>query len=147
VGFLESLEGRVLYLDANVFIYALEGHAEHAATVAALLESLDAGRLLAVTSELTLAELLVMPFRSGRVELQTAYLETIHDRSGLRVIPVSRAVLVESARLRAIESMRLPDGIHFATAKLEGCEQFVSNDLRLRSSSGLEVLRLPRADL
>ena len=54
-------------------------------------------------------------------------------------------VLIESARLRARESLRLPDGIHLATAWLERCEAFLSNDLRIRSRPGLEVVRLPRA--
>jgi len=145
VGFVDSLGG-ALYLDANVFIYALEGHAEYEPRVRELLSLIVAGDVLAVTSELTLAELLVKPFQTGSARLQLAYLDAVRDRAGLRVVPVSREVLIESARLRATETMRLPDGIHLATARLERCETFVSNDLRLRSRFGIRIVRIPASE-
>jgi predicted nucleic acid-binding protein len=145
VGFVDAIRG-TLYLDANVFVYALEGHTEFAAGVCELLSSISDGDVLAVTRELTLAELLVKPFRVGSAELQAAYLELLRDRAGLRIVPVSREVLIESARLRAIEAMRLPDGIHFATARLQRCEAFVSNDLRLRPHAGVRIVRIPMSE-
>ena len=48
--------GRRVYLDANIFIYAVEGFAAHAASIQALLAAMDAGEVVAVTSELTVAE-------------------------------------------------------------------------------------------
>ena len=146
MGLVDALAGKRVYLDANVFIYALEGYGEHVAALFELFAALDERRASAVTSELTLAELLVKPFRVESVEMQRLYFDAIQDRPCLRVIPVSRGVLVESARLRASESMRLPDGVHFATARLEGCAMFVSNDLRLRSCHGIEVVRMPRGE-
>ena len=50
-----------VYLDANVFIYALEAATEHLPDLTALFDLLAAGGAAAVTSELTLAEVLPRP--------------------------------------------------------------------------------------
>ncbi len=55
-----TLSGRV-YLDTNIFIYALEGYPTFRAVLTTLFAALDRGDLVAVTSELTLAEALVKP--------------------------------------------------------------------------------------
>ena len=63
-------KGTRVYLDANVWIYALEGYAEFVASVTALFARIDAGELIALTSELRLAEVLVKPFANDNTELQ-----------------------------------------------------------------------------
>ncbi len=96
----------------------------------------------AVTSELTLAEALVKPCMDRRDDHRKAYQEALRTTGGLLVRPVTRDVLVEAARVRAISGVRLPDGIHAATAALERCEAFLTNDQRLRGLSGFSVLLL-----
>lgn len=54
--------GSRVYIDTNIWIYSLEGFAPLAPALTALFERIDAGDLAAVTSELTLAEVLVKPF-------------------------------------------------------------------------------------
>ncbi len=76
------------------------------------------------------------------VERQTVYQQALQNSDALEVVSVSREVLVEAARLRAIANLRLPDAIHGATAILTGCETFLTNDARLRSLPGLEVVVL-----
>ena len=132
-----------IYLDANVFIYALEGFPAYAPALRSLFEAIDRGEILAATSELTLAEVLVKPIRARNEELQRAYLEAIRERVGLRVAPVSRGVLVDAAALRARDLLRLPDGIHVATASAERCGALLTNDDRIRSSSELRIIMLP----
>ena len=87
----------------------------------------------AVTSELTLAETLVKPFMDESEERQDAYKRVLLSSSGLTPAPVTRAVLVEAARLRALRRFRLPDAIHVATALLTDCAAFISNDRRLNA--------------
>jgi predicted nucleic acid-binding protein len=69
--------GSRIYLDANVWIYALEGYAAYATQLAALFTRLDAGDLIGATSELTLAEVLVKPFADKNYALQQRYIETL----------------------------------------------------------------------
>jgi predicted nucleic acid-binding protein len=128
--------GQRVYLDANVFIYALEGHARYAPLLSDLFRAIDRGEVQAVTSELTLAEVLVKPFADASVERQAVFQRALRTTGSRTVAPIDREVLIEAARLR------LPDAIHVATARLSGCRTFISNDQRLRTSTGLAVIVL-----
>lgn len=137
--------GPKVYLDANFFIYALEAVAPWARAAGEILTSLDAGRLAAVTSELSLAECLVKPLALRRGDVASAYLELLKDHRFLSVPPVSREILIEAARLRGLARIKLPDAIHAATALLTGCSSFLTNDDRLRIE-GLVMVRWHELD-
>ncbi|TMJ50563.1 MAG: hypothetical protein E6G85_17960 [Alphaproteobacteria bacterium] len=82
-----------LYLDANVFIYAIEGSADIADPLRQLFDLFRANRAIGVTSELTLAE--VLPRVSG-----------VRRRSYLNMIVLTRSwVAIEINR----NPFRLPD--------------------------------------
>lgn len=142
MGLLDRLAGRRAYLDANVFIYALEGYPEFVADLTSLFEGLDRGEVRAVTSELSLAETLVKPVADGHLERQAAFNEAIQSSGGLTVVPITRPTLVKAARLRSSHELRLPDAIHVATAILHGCTAFLTNDARLKGPPELKVVRL-----
>ena len=63
MGVVTTLQGRRVYLDTNVFIYALSGFPDYAPLLQKLFDAIDSGTLIGVTSELALAEALVMAFR------------------------------------------------------------------------------------
>ena len=117
-----------VYFDANIVIYAVEGFADVAAQIRALLAALDTAEIAAVTSELTLAEVLVKPLREHNQAAQQAYKSFLTPTPVLQLAPVNRDVLEEAARLRATTSLKLPDAIHLATARLGGCDSFLTND-------------------
>ncbi|MBL7202552.1 MAG: PIN domain-containing protein [Anaerolineae bacterium] len=53
------------------------------------------------------------------------------------------AILERAARLRATtDSLRLPDAIHLATATLERCDRFLTNDKRPKAVAVLPVVVL-----
>ncbi|MBD0302572.1 MAG: type II toxin-antitoxin system VapC family toxin [Tolypothrix sp. T3-bin4] len=139
---LNAIRGELVYLDTNVFIYAIEGYSEFVDELNEFFNSIDAGNLRAFTSELTLAEVLVRPLMDGNLEIQTAYQQALQSSEGLEVVPVCREVLIEAARLRSVANLRLPDAIHGATAILTGCETFLTNDRRLAALPGVEVVLL-----
>ncbi|HEX8416375.1 MAG TPA: type II toxin-antitoxin system VapC family toxin [Methylobacterium sp.] len=129
---LISLLGRIVYLDTNIFIYAVEGYQPEQAFMGEFLAELERGGFAAVTSEFTLAELLVKPFELGRQDVVSAYAGLLQPSDRLAVVPVDRTILVEAARQRATLGMRMPDAIHVATALAAGCDAFLTNDRRLR---------------
>lgn len=131
-----------IYLDTNIFIYALEGYSVFRPTLTALFESLDRQELTAVTSELTLAEALVKPLLDRHTEREAAYLQVLQSSSSLLVVPVSRAVLTAAARLRAEPDLKLPDAIHVASAQLSTCSTFLTNDARIPSVPRLTIRQL-----
>lgn len=84
-----ALSGRV-YLDTNVFIYALEGYSTFRLVLTTLFEALDRKSLTAVTSELTLAEALVKPLLDRHAAREGAYLQLLQSTASLMVVPVTR---------------------------------------------------------
>ena len=73
MGLIEACRGRQVYLDTNIFIYAVEGLSEHEPVLRPLFELLASGGASAVTSELTLAEVLPRPLAVGRADIAAAY--------------------------------------------------------------------------
>lgn len=136
--------GQRIYRDANLFIYAVEQVDPFAPRVGALFQAADQGEIVLVTSLLTLAETLVMPYRRADDVLVATYRELFTwPPPGLYVAPLSVQVLEHAARLRAtVSSLRLPDAIHLATASSEGCDLVVTNDRRLKTIKGINIIIL-----
>lgn len=138
---MTRLLGRTVYLDANVFIYVVESVAPYADALRPLFASIAAGETPAVTSEITLAETLVKPFRVRDPELGVRFRSAL-EGPGLTLASVTREVLVQSARLRAASRMKLPDAVHAATAQLAGCDVLLTNDTGIGAVPGVDVVRL-----
>jgi predicted nucleic acid-binding protein len=146
MGLVSDLQGRRVYLDTNVFIYALNGFPVYAPTLSQLFAAVESGDTSAATSELTLAEMLIVPFRHGNAVEEQRCRMILQPRSHLSLLPVSIDVLESMARLRAaLPAMRTPDAIHIATAQLAKCDVFLTNDRRLKAVSELPVVLLSDA--
>lgn len=133
--------GQRVYLDANIIIYAVEGFAPFLDQMRALLAAVNASEVVAITSELTVAEVLVKPLKDQQPALQQAYRTFLTPTPELEVVQVSLTVLEEAARLRATTKLKLPDAIHLATALHYQCDSFLTNDELFR------VLSLPQIKL
>ena len=136
-----------IYLEANVFIAAYEAKGARSDHAWWILEAIEDGRFVAMTSELTLAGVLVVPIQEGDDDLVGSYQRVIATGDSFEVAVVDRNVLKETATLRAMRrSLRLPDAIHAATARLTGCQYIVSDDRRLPFAPGVQIEQLgPRA--
>jgi len=125
------------YLDANIFIYAVEGNADIADPLRKLFDLFRAGRGVGVTSELTLAE--VLP-RTSSAQRRN-YLNIIVWSRIFDLRPVSRDLLIETAEYREYAGMpKLPDAIHVVTAIRAECRTVLSADLRLKLPVGYSVI-------
>ena len=80
---IETLTGR-LYLDTNIFVYALEGYPVFRPILTSLFAAIDRGDIQAVTSELTLAEVLVKPLLDRSREREAAYLQALRPSTSAR---------------------------------------------------------------
>src|SRR5258708_29129310 len=116
-----------LYLDANVFIYAIEGSAEVSNPLRELFGLLRARPGAGVTSELTLAE--VLP-RANDLRRRN-YLDLIVWSRIFDLHPISRDILIETAEYRKVARMpKLPDAIHEVTAGPAGFRTIACADFR-----------------
>jgi predicted nucleic acid-binding protein len=132
-----------IYLDANVFIYLLEGYPAYVQVLTELFSLIDSSELQAVTSELTLAETLVKPKMDDNTDLQQAYQDMFLTTSLLEVVPISTEILIEAATLRAKNrQIKLPDAIHAATAYVNQCQAFITNDKSLKGIPDIKVIML-----
>lgn len=134
-----------IYIDTNIFIYAVEGTSETAAPSRRLIETLAERRDVAMTSEITLAELLAPTARRGALPLhlkRRLYLDLLVWRRAFLLAPVSRSLLIATADLRSVVPLKLPDAIHLQTAIQSKCSFFVGEDRDLNNlPSGMELVR------
>lgn len=138
-----SLKTPRVYLDANVFIAAFENRSARSDHAWWLLMAIERGDLVGVTSELTLAELLVRPMLDQDDDLVQHYKELITPGEGFEVPAVGRDILIEAAVLRTVRpSLRLPDAVHVASARLSRCVAIVSDDRRLPFAPGVNLVQL-----
>lgn len=142
MGLLNSLQGDRIYLDVNIWIYALEGYPNFRPDLAALFQAIDQGTLTAVTSELALAEALVKPIQNQDQATQKLYQQAIANRPNVEVIPIDRPILITAAQLRATTKLKLPDAIHAATALNAKCSTFLTNDRGFHHVPSLTVFLL-----
>lgn len=137
-----ALAGQKVYLDVNVFIYALEGAAPWSSMLGPVFAAMEAGEWQAVTSELSLAECLVRPFQLGRDDLVQLYKAALSPQAHFGLLPVDAPTLVSAARLRAAHGFKLPDALHAATALASGCTALLTNDAGFRRTPGIQCLLL-----
>jgi len=128
---MASAEASLIYLDANAFIYAIEPGTPWTDELRRFFEKLHTGERKAVTSELTLAEVLPKPLALGATDLILAYETLLSAESPIEVLAINRMVLHQAASLRGQSKLKLADAIHAATALYANCTDFLSNDIRL----------------
>lgn len=129
-------------LDSAIFIYFVEDHAEFGPMVEAVFAAMDRGRLLGVTSTVTLLETLVVPYRAGALDLVHRYEAFLTRGRGLSLVDIDRRLLHAAAQLRARFRIGTPDALQIAAALRSGCSTFVTNDRALPPVPGLRILQL-----
>jgi predicted nucleic acid-binding protein len=139
---IAQLQGQVVGLDTAPLIYFIEENPIYVDLADAFFAAMSGGEFRVVTSVVTLLEVLVYPLREGDAALAQDYREILFEEEGLTTIEVSPAIAQEAARLRAVYNIHSLDAIQMATAILEGASFFLTNDARLPSLPGLEVLVL-----
>ena len=142
MGSLELPISGHIYLDTNCFIYSVERIDPYRAVLDTLWQAVSDGQLLVITSELTLLEVLVKPLKMEDVSTATIFRIVLRHSPDVRMFPISQAVLEESARLRATHGLKTPDALHAATAVMDNCALFLTNDPAFRRVPGLNVVVL-----
>lgn len=142
MGLIDDLGSGPVALDTPVFIYFIEKHQEFHPVVRPLFAGIDGGTLEAVTSALTLLEVLVLPYRVGDLALARGYEDALR-RSRIRLVQIDTTQLRAAAQLRAVHrAIRTPDALQISAARSAGCSTFVTNDTRLPPLPGLRVLQI-----
>lgn len=61
---------------------------------------------------------------------------------GFRIVSMDASVAEDAAWIRGQTGLSLPEAVHLAAARAGGATAFVTNDRRIKSRPGLEVVYL-----
>jgi hypothetical protein len=107
--FADLPDGALVGLDSAPVIYLIEQAPGYLPLVEGLFyERLDTGLNRAVTSVVTLSEVLVKPTELGRLDLVERYRERLSGNPSLQVVEITRGIAERAATLRATHRVRLP---------------------------------------
>jgi predicted nucleic acid-binding protein len=125
-------------LDTNVFIYFLEDHPRYGSWCGSLFDLIERGHNPAVTSTVTLLELLVQPYRDRQEELVQKIFALTSTYPKLEWVPLTMNLADRAAELRARYRLSTPDAIQLATAIDHKATRFYGNDRALRRVQEIE---------
>lgn len=136
-------EGAIVGLDTAPIIYYVEGHPSYGPIVRSFIVArVQTALNVALTSTVSLVEVLIVPLRTGRLDLVGGYQDFLVNFPVIDLVPVSTPVAGWAADLRARYNLRLGDACQMAAALAKGATHFLTNDTQLRRVTELTVLIL-----
>ena len=129
-------------LDTCLFIYQVEANARYLPWVNTIFAWVEEPRHSAVTSTVTLLELLVQPYRKGDIDRADQIYALFSTYPHLEWIVPTLEIADHAARLRAEHNLRTPDALQVATAAASQATALITNDNAFERVAGLDVLIL-----
>lgn len=120
-----------VYFDSNLFIYLVERIQPYAAILEKFVQAAEDEKITIVTSDLTLSEVLVKPIENNNLIQEQVFLSVLRYAPRLERLLISEEILINAAKIRANQSIKLPDAIHIATANQAACHYFLTNDKKI----------------
>ena len=117
----------VLYLDANIFIYATVNTEELGENARSLLQKIQQGEEKAETSALTFDEVF-WAIKKHNLELAFTACEALLNFPNLEIIPADRQLVFSALQIIRDCHLAPRDAIHAATAIAEKADFIVSTD-------------------
>ena len=139
---LPLLRGKRVYFDTNPIIYYLQQDQPFYKVVCPLFEDMAIGNFQAYTSEFTLTEMLIKPFKENATQLIQDIKDLLLDPELFTLTKTHRELFIKSAELGGVYGLRSADAIHFVSAIENHCHYFVTNDKRFKSNNGVQVIIL-----
>ena len=129
-------------VDTNVLIYQFERNPHYFPLTNELFIWLENPHHRAVTSTVTMAEILVKPYQLGAEDLAEDVFGLLRVYPHLEWIAPDLDHTALAAQLRAKYRLKMVDALQAATARLAGATCLVANDAAFRKVDGLKVLLL-----
>jgi predicted nucleic acid-binding protein len=111
-----------------VFIYQLEANARYLALTESVFSWVERAGHEAVTSTITMTELLVPSYRDNNEQRVDAFYSLLSTYPNLRWIAPELETADLAARMRAMYRLRTPDALQAATALRAQATGFITND-------------------
>ncbi len=119
---------RRIALDTSIFIYHLQPNPKYIAYTDLIFSWLEQPESKAVTSTITMTELLVQPYRKGDEQLANDFYGLLSTYPNLDWIAPDLEIAELAARIRALHHLRTPDALQAATAAHSQATGLITND-------------------
>lgn len=129
-----------LFVDTNIIIYLLDNHPRYSDLATTVMETIETGKVDGIASMMTLAEALTQPARLGKVDVLRDYELYLTNFPNLTLLPVDLNVARQAAQLRGLHTMKMPDAILLATARIATADAVVTNDKDWRGKTGTAAI-------
>lgn len=145
----DALSGiRSLGFDSDCIIYFVDPNPEFDQRMTAIFHEIASGRIIGLTSTLTLTEGLVRPLNNGDAQTAQRYRNLLLNSNDFQVLPISADIAEIAADMRVRYNLRTPDALQVATAIHAGCDAFLTNNGKhFRRVTDLQVLVLNELEL
>ncbi len=128
-------------LDSMCFIYHLSKNPKYSPLTKIVFSLLEEKKISAVTSMITATEVFVQAERSQNKLILLEYDKFFHAFPNLVLSPIDWYVGRLAARLRAkYSALKTPDALQIASAILNDCKGFITNDNKLKQVKEIKVL-------
>lgn len=139
---LGYLRGKRVYFDTNPFIYFIEKHDEFFEAVKPIFQMLKDDEFTAYTSDFTLTETLIKPYKDNDQATIDLFRSLLLDTGYFSMLSISQETFLNAAKVGGETMMRTPDAIHMASAVENQCDYFITNDKRIRDYKSVKVLQV-----
>lgn len=129
-------------LDTSAFVFQVEENSKYVELVNSIFVWLEGRKSRAVTSTITMLELLVKPYQLSDIDQVNKFYALLSTYPHLEWIAPTLEIADLAARLRAEYKLRTPDALQVATALACQATGFISNDTLLQRVTELEMIIL-----
>ena len=140
MGLKEILIGKTVFFDSAPFIYYFEDKQPYKKLLAPLFPAVDEGTIHAVSSLITIVEVLSKTYRLGQWNLVKTYRDVFGNHSNFEVFPLTMEVADFAAKVRGQCGLKTPDAIQWATAKLNNVDYYLTNDMGFKVLNDERIL-------
>lgn len=138
----QILASSKIFLDTSPLIYWIEDHPSYVPVIEPIFHSIHQGRNAAISSFLTLLEILVRPMQLKRRDLVFKYKEFILHDSNLTLVNLEAEACESAAFLKAKYGLKTPDAVQLGIAHAQKADLFLTNDHQLKKIREVRVVLL-----
>jgi predicted nucleic acid-binding protein len=135
---------RRVALDTSIFIYHLEANPKYLACTDLIFSWIERAGSKAITSTITMTELLVLPYRTGNEQRASDFYALLATYPNLDWIAPNLEIAELAARIRALHRLQTPDALQAATAALSRATGLITNDAVFERVEGFQTVVLDK---
>ena len=131
-------------LDTSIFSYQLDANPRYLVLTDQIFSWVERADHTAITSTITMTELLVQPYRDGNEQRVNTFYSLLSTYPNLAWIAPDLEVADIAAKIRAMHRLRTPEALQAACAIQAQATGFITNDIVFERVEAFETLVLDR---